>query len=112
MQTKRLLGGLILLLPSKLSNQGSVKENGDPEDVHADEFSEIAEIEQSLIHSNVPVIFSLLSLPFHFTNLSLLIKKFGDENTFHFIVPVMQNLIWWFIISRCTVSGKMNQKPF
>ena len=62
MQTKRLLGGLILLLPSKLSNQGSVKENGDPEDVDADEFSKIAEIEQSLIHSNVPVIIFSLKL--------------------------------------------------
>jgi hypothetical protein len=51
LQTKRLLGGLILLLPSKLDN---------PEDVDADESSKIAEIEQLLIHSNVPVnIFAL-----------------------------------------------------
>ena len=93
LQTKRLLGGLILLLPSKLSNQGSVKENGDPEDVDADEFNKITEIEQSLIHSNVPVIIFSLKLAIAFTNLSLLIMKFGDEDTFHFSVHVMQKLI-------------------
>lgn len=54
LQSKRLLGGLLLLLPSKFSNQASVEDKDDTEGADADIFGNIADLEQWLIHSSIP----------------------------------------------------------
>lgn len=54
LQSKRLLGGLLLLLPRKFGNQETLEGKGDSEDADADSISKIADLEQWLIHNTLP----------------------------------------------------------
>ncbi|MCO5576861.1 hypothetical protein L7F22_030681 [Adiantum nelumboides] len=56
LRSKQVLGGLLLLLPSKFANQGSADDAGDSEEADADVLEKISELEHSLIHSSLPVL--------------------------------------------------------
>ncbi|MCO5596010.1 hypothetical protein L7F22_050063 [Adiantum nelumboides] len=54
LRSKQVLGGLLLLLPSKFASQGSADDASDSEEADADVLEKISELEHSLIHSSLP----------------------------------------------------------
>eukprot|EP00249_Psilotum_nudum_P021999 c28334_g1_i1 orf=591-2297(+) len=54
LQSKRLLGGLLLLLPQSFGQKEKADGEGDTEDADADDISNIIGLEQWLIHNNIP----------------------------------------------------------
>eukprot|EP00250_Pteridium_aquilinum_P002233 c12426_g1_i1 orf=127-1821(+) len=54
LRSRQVLGGLLLILPSKFGNRGSADGAIDSEDEDADVFDKISDLEQWLIHSSLP----------------------------------------------------------
>lgn len=54
LKNKRLVGGLLLVLPSKFGNHDIVEGKGDAEDADADTITKVADFEHWLVHNSIP----------------------------------------------------------